>query len=253
MLHILAVKRVENCCIGWYSRWKELPAFSSGFQINTVHQKRSWIDWTWCWKNWKTTIYPSTFCGNGWDFGHAISRAVSEVRWSRHVDLCSLGSGINSLIDSVSLASHVSTYLLVHLSAHLCHHHHSHYPSLLHSFTPGSKPTFSTNPSHLNTSTLDCLHYHGTGPDLSCFLTLLPWTAFTITGPDRTYHASRFIFSSFFSFNFFLFVSCGGLSWLHVGFLLHNKYTISYHSASSQTLACNVLPLPVYRRWSLLN
>jgi len=23
-------------------------------------------------------------------------------------------------------------------------------------------------------------------------------TAFTITGPDRTYHASRFIFSSFF-------------------------------------------------------
>jgi len=39
-----------------------------------------------------------------------------------------------------------------------------------HSFTPGSKPTFSINPSHLNTSsTLDCFHDHGTGPDLSCF------------------------------------------------------------------------------------
>jgi len=35
-------------------------------------------------------------------------------------------SGINSLIHSVSLDSHVSTYLLIHLSAHLCHHHHSH-------------------------------------------------------------------------------------------------------------------------------
>ena len=50
---------------------------------------------------------------------------------------------------SVSLASHVSTHLLIHLSAHLCYHHHSHHPSLIHSFTPGSKPTFSTNPSHL--------------------------------------------------------------------------------------------------------
>jgi len=32
------------------------------------------------------------------------------------------------------------------------------------SFTPGSKPTFSTNPSHLNSSsTLDYLHDHRTG------------------------------------------------------------------------------------------
>jgi len=52
----------------------------------------------------------------------------------------------HSLILSVSLASHVSTHLLIHLSAHLYYHHHSHHPSLLHSFTPGSKPTFSTNP-----------------------------------------------------------------------------------------------------------
>jgi len=42
-----------------------------------------------------------------------------------------------------------------------------------HSFTLSLKSqnhTFSTNPSHLNTSsTLDCFHDHGTGPDLSCF------------------------------------------------------------------------------------
>ena len=80
-------------------------------------------------------------------------------------------SGINSPIHFVSLASYVSTHLLIHLSAHLCHRHQSHHPSLLHSFTSGSKPTFSTNPSHRNTSILDCLHYRG-------------------TGPDRTYHAS---------------------------------------------------------------
>ena len=38
--------------------------------------------------------------------------------------------------------------------------------------------TYLFNPSHLNTSTMNCLHDPG-------------------TGPDRTYHASRFIFSSF--------------------------------------------------------
>ena len=56
---------------------------------------------------------------------------------------------VEILIHSVSLASHVSTHLLTDLSAHLYYHYHSHHPSLLHSFTPGSKPTFSTNPSHL--------------------------------------------------------------------------------------------------------
>ena len=91
-----------------------------------------------------------------------------------HSDMRHPVSGINSLTltHSVSLASHVSTNLLVHLSAHLRHHSHSHHPSLLHSFTPGSKPTFSTNPSHLNFSlllySLDCLHDNGTGLDLSC-------------------------------------------------------------------------------------
>jgi len=116
-------------------------------------------------------------------------------------------SGINSLILSISLASHVSTHLLIHLSAQLYYHHHSHHPSLLHSFTLGSKPTFSTNPSHLKTS----FTYR---------------TAFMTTGLDQTYHAHRNLFLvSHFNF---LFVPCGGLSWLPVSFLLHVKYTLSY-------------------------
>jgi len=82
-----------------------------------------------------------------------------------HSDMHYPVSGINSLIHSVSLASHVSTHLLIHLSAHLCHHHHSS------SISPGSKPTFSTNPSHLNTSTPGLLSRS--------------W--------NQTYHASRFI------------------------------------------------------------
>ena len=66
-----------------------------------------------------------------------------------HSDMHHPVSGINSLIHSVSLASHVSTHLLIQLSAHLYYHQHSRHPSLLHSFNPGSKRTFSTNPSHL--------------------------------------------------------------------------------------------------------
>jgi len=60
--------------------------------------------------------------------------------------------------------STVSTHFLIHSSAHLCHQH-SHHPSFLHSFTPGSKPTFSTNSLHV----MDCVHDHRTRPDLSCF------------------------------------------------------------------------------------
>jgi len=54
-----------------------------------------------------------------------------------------------SFLFVVSLTSLVSIHLLIHLSTHLSQHPRSHYPSLLHSFTPGSKLTFSTNPSHL--------------------------------------------------------------------------------------------------------
>ena len=72
---------------------------------------------------------------------------------------------INSQIHSVILASHVSTHFsctcqLISIITLIIHHF----------FTPGSKPTFSTNSSHLNTpSTLDCFHDHRTRPDLSRF------------------------------------------------------------------------------------
>ena len=52
---------------------------------------------------------------------------------------------------------------------------------------------------------------------------------------DRTYHASRSIFCLFF-FNF-LFVPCGGLSWLHVSFFyctLNTHYrVVSYRAAAA--------------------
>jgi len=53
------------------------------------------------------------------------------------------------------LDSPLRPLVFVHSSTHLCHHRRSHHPLglLLHSFTPGSKPTFSTNPSHLNLPT----------------------------------------------------------------------------------------------------
>ena len=56
-----------------------------------------------------------------------------------------------------------------------------------HSFTPGSKPIFSTNRSH--------------------FRLLLP-TGLPWLGLDRTYHAHHFIFSFTF-YVFFLFIPCG--------------------------------------------
>ena len=70
--------------------------------------------------------------------------------------------GIDFQIHSVSLTILVSIHLIIHFSTHLCH------PSLFHSFTPGSKPTFSTNPSHSRFLLPTGLpHDNGTGP-LSC-------------------------------------------------------------------------------------
>ena len=83
------------------------------------------------------------------------------------------------------MSRHTSSFISVIITTVIIHH----------SFTPGSKPTFSTNPSHLNN------FYPG--------LPSRPW--------DRTYHASRFIFRSFSSL-IFLFVPCGGLSWLRISF-----------------------------------
>jgi len=83
-----------------------------------------------------------------------------------HLDMHHLVFGINFQIHFVSLVSPVSIHLLIHLSTHPCHHRHSQHPSL-HSFTPVSKPTSLTNPSHLN---------------FNCLLIVLPsrwwdWTA----------------------------------------------------------------------------
>jgi len=91
--------------------------------------------------------------------------------------------GINFQIHFVSLTILVLIHLLIHLSTHPCHHRHSRHLSLLHSFTPDSKPTFQQILSTL------------------IFLLFTHWTAFVIMGLDWTYHAHQFIFS--FSFKFF--------------------------------------------------
>jgi len=113
----------------------------------------------------------------------------STVHTTRHVfrTISPLSSCWHTHIDDrhVSLANHVSTHFLIHLSAHLCHHHHSHHPSLRDSFTPSQNLPFQQI--------------------LPTLILLLPWTAFMIMGPNRTYHASRFIFSLFFSLIFCLF------------------------------------------------
>ena len=68
-----------------------------------------------------------------------------------------------------------------------------------------SKPTFSTNPSHLRL--------------------LLP------TGLPSWQRDMLIVLFLVSHFNF-LFVPCGGLSWLPVRFLLHVKYTLSYRIIS---------------------
>ena len=85
-----------------------------------------------------------------------------------HLDMHHLVFGINFQIHSVSLTILVSIHLLIDFSTHLSHHPHSRHPSLLHYFTPGSKPTFSTNPSHRRfLSPAGLPHDNGTGLDLS--------------------------------------------------------------------------------------
>ena len=144
------------------------------------------------------------------------TRSSSVVTFSRPSTISSLkitdrsfryaSPRLNSLIHSVSLASHVSTYLLIHLSAYLYYYHHSHQPSLFHFFTPGSKLTFSINPSHLRL--------------------LLP-TGLPSWQRDWTWPIMIIVLFLVSHFNF-LFVLCGGLSWLPVSFSLHVKYTLSY-------------------------
>ena len=47
--------------------------------------------------------------------------------------------------------------------------HHSHHPLVFQSLTPGSKHTFSTNPSHSHAPELLSRSWDRTGADLSCF------------------------------------------------------------------------------------
>jgi len=87
-----------------------------------------------------------------------------------HLVMHHLVFGINFQIHSVSLTILVSIHLLIHFSTHLWHHPHSRHPSLLHSFTLGSKPTFSTNPFHHRFLLPTGLpHDNGTGPSSSFY------------------------------------------------------------------------------------
>jgi len=71
-----------------------------------------------------------------------------------HLLLLFLAHQPSSSFISSALVSPVSIHLLIHISTHPCHHLHSQHPLLLHSCTPGSKPTSSTNPSYLNFTSL---------------------------------------------------------------------------------------------------
>jgi len=83
-------------------------------------------------------------------------RTMSTKSQIAHLHMHHLVFGINFQIHSISLTILVSFYVFIHFSTHLCHHLHSRHPSLLHSFTPGSKPTFSTNPSHSRFLSFTC-------------------------------------------------------------------------------------------------
>jgi len=131
-------------------------------------------------------------------------------------------SGINSRIFSVSLASLVwltssFTFQLISIIITTLIIHHSFTLSLQAQTLPFQQILPTLNFFYLP----DCLHDNGTGPDLSC---------------------SSFYFSvSHFNF---LFVPCGGLSWLPVSFLLHVKYTLSYRIVRVNAYKCAKFQLP---------
>ena len=146
-----------------------------------------------------------------WDFPDVIKFCIAAlIRYRRKQS----GSGIRTIISylCIGLRSNnalninfsllatkflqpvilaISTVIhVIHLSTHRRHHRHSHHPSLLHFFTPSSKPTFSTNASHLNFTSLpikDCMKY-----------------ACMTTGLDQTYHTHQFIFRPSFLITFFV-------------------------------------------------
>ena len=169
----------------------------------------------WSWRSWMTfhirlhlqiRATSSSSSSGGMPFYLELSPRLSAI----YIGLAHIATQNEGRILSVSVASHVSTHLLIRLSADLYYHHHSHHPSLHHSFTLGSKPTFSTNPFHLRfilPTGLPSWQRDWTGPIMLIVLFLVS------------------------HFNF-LFVPCSGLSWLSVRFLLHVKYTLSYRIVS---------------------
>jgi len=171
-------------------------------------------------------MYASTLPRSNW-----LRRASIRLAWYRHMPASSSDmhhpvSGINSLIHSVSLAGHVSSYLLIHLSAHLYYHHHSHHPSLLHS----RLRTYLFNKSFPSLYTSFAYR--------TAFMTTHT-TLFAIKGSNNKKNKQRYctgpiiLIVLFLVSHFnFLFVPCGRLSWILVSFLLHVKYTPSYRIVS---------------------
>ena len=81
-------------------------------------------------------------------------------------------SGINSLIHSVSLASHVSTHLFINLSAHLYYHQSPLSSSITLSLQAQNLPFQQILPTLDFFYLPDALHDNGTGP-LNGFLQLI--------------------------------------------------------------------------------
>lgn len=85
-------------------------------------------------------------------FAFAFHSLMYSVTNDWHLKLCCCSS------DQLA-ARHFLTYIFLHLSAYLLPRDHSHHLLLLHPFTPGRKPIFSTNSSHYRFFiSPDCVH-----------------------------------------------------------------------------------------------
>jgi len=125
----------------------------------------------------------------------------------------------------MGLASHVLTHLLIHLSAHLCHHHYCHHPLLLHSFTPGSKLTYSTILFHLNTCTpgLPSRSWFWTGLFMLLDLFLVRFSLIFLFVPCDRLSCLHVILPCDRLSCLHVILPCDRLSCLHVILLLHVK------------------------------
>jgi len=99
------------------------------------------------WNNQNVTKQYTTLIHHLRSFVEAVTanKQINGLKFEQHQSV----SNFNFQIHFTSLTSLVLIHFLIHLSTNLSHHPRSHHPSLPHYFTPGSKSTFSTNPSHL--------------------------------------------------------------------------------------------------------